>query len=452
MTSPLPLADAFPVFTEGDWRSAAAKMQRGTVRTPNDSVATTGDEGPLFQRRVGALPIAGRATLQPWRVVQRVDAEDSSSAVRAINADAAGGASGVQIAFAGSLHPLGGRLRREEATALAKALATTLPDNFQLRIDYSGSATVADAFLDLAAAREAELVLAFDPIAAVAIRGVVDDEIGDRLRESAAAFGARQIDGAVVIANGALWHAGGATEEQELAATLATFVAYLRLLDTAGKIGVMLTADTDQFRTIAKFRAMRLLLARVAEVAGLTSPPPPIHAETAWRSMSARDPEMNILRTTSAAFAAAIGGVDSITVLPFDATVGGNDDHARRLARNTQTILAEEAHLFRVTDPAAGSGAIEAVTEAFAEGAWKQFQAIEKEGGMLAAIDAGRLLREVAEARETRLARVVRRDMTMVGVNAYAGDDAAPNVIESTNKRPGALTFTRLSEAFEVAK
>lgn len=451
MTPPLPLAAAFPVFTESDWRAAATKMQRDAVRTPNDSVAGGAVAGPLFQRRIGALPIAGRPALQPWRVVQRVDAEDAASAVRSIGTDAAGGTGGVEIAFAGSLHPMGGQLPEDEAPALAKALAPILRDNFQLRIDDAGSVKVAQAFFDIAAARKAELVLAFDPIAAVAIRGAAVDEIGARLRATANAFDARQIDGAVVTTNGVLWHAGGATEEQEIAAALASFVACLRLLDTPGKIRVTLAADTDQFRTIAKFRAMRLLLARVAEVAELTSPAPQIHAETAWRSMSARDPEMNILRTTSAAFAAAVGGADSITVLPFDVVTGGTDSHTRRLARNTQTILAEEAHLFRVADPSAGSGAIEALTEAYAEEAWRQFQAIEKEGGMLAAIKSGRLLGDIAKARQDRLARVASGDVTMVGVNAYADDNAMPKIVVAAKER-ALLIFMRLSEAFEVAQ
>lgn len=389
MTSPLPLAGAFPIFSEDDWRAAVSKMKRGPDRSLNDSVASGTDGGPLFQRRVAAQAIAGRPGTQPWRVVQRVDVAHVALAARAIGEDAAGGATGADIAFAGSQHPLGGRLPADAAPALANALAGILPDNFQLRIDHGGSATVADAFLELTAARRAELVLALDPIAAIAVSGTgAMDAVAARLNTTAKAFDARGIEGAVVVADGRLWHAGGAAEEQELAATLATFVGYLRLLDAPGRIGVALAADSDQFRTIAKFRAMRLLLARVDEVAGFSSPPR-IHAETAWRTMSARDPEMNILRATSAAFAAAVGGADSITVLPFDLVAGGNDSHARRLARNTQTILAEEAHLFRVADPGAGSGAIETLTAMFAETAWKRFQAIEKDGGILAAINGG---------------------------------------------------------------
>jgi methylmalonyl-CoA mutase len=419
-------------------------MKRGGGGAPE--VSTAGDA--LFRRRIGARAIPGRAPGVAWRVVERVTAGNADAAVRAIAEAAAGGANGVEIAFAGSLHPLGSRLGESAAPAIAAALAVALPDAFQLRIDYGGSPTIADAFLDLAA-RQAELVFTHDPIAAVAFGAATPDAA--RLNATATAFAARGFDGAVVLADGRLWHAGGATEEQELAATLATYVGLLRLIEGAANIDVALAADADQFRTIAKFRAMRLLLARVGEVAGLATPLPRIHGETAWRMMSARDPEMNILRATTAAFAAAVGGADSIAVLPFDAVGGGSDGHALRLARNTQTILAEEAHLFRVSDPGAGSGAIEALTAAFAEGAWQLFQAIEKEGGIVAAIAGDTLLPAIAEAREARLLRMARRDLRMIGVNAYTGDDSP--AARPTRRAPGrqTLVFERLSEAFETA-
>lgn len=452
MTPPIPLAAAFPVFSEDDWRAAVSRIRRGAVHSPNDPGVGATVARPLFPRHRHSVGIAGRSAAQPWRVIQRVDVTDAGSAARAIGEDIAGGATGAEVAFAGSGHPLGGRLPEDAAPALARTLGNTLPDNFQLRIDDGGTATVADAFIELAAARKAELVLAFDPITASAARGAsASNGISARLNARAKAFDAHGVDGAVAVADGRLWHAGGATEVQELAATFASFVEYARLLATPGKISVSLAADSDQFRTIAKFRAMRLLLARLAEVAGLTSPPPLIHAETAWRSISARDPEMNILRGMSAAFGAAIGGADSITVLPFDAVVGGGDSHARRLARNTQTILTEEAHLYRVADPGAGSGAIETLTATFAEEAWKRFQAIENEGGILTTIAAGLLLREIAEAREARLVSVASCDIKMVGVNAYTAEDTAPTPPPAA-QHATMLTFTRLSETFEAAK
>jgi methylmalonyl-CoA mutase len=253
------------------------------------------------------------------------------------------------------------------------------------------------------------------------------------------------------VADGRLWHAGGATDEQELAVALATFVALLRMTGAVGRVDVVLAADTDQFRTIAKFRAMRLLLARIGEIANLAKLPR-VHAETAWRAMSAVDPETNILRATSGAFGAAIGGADSITVLPFD-LLTANDAHGRRLARNTQIILADEANIFRVADPAAGSGAIETMTAALAAAAWRRFQAIEAQGGVVEAIGRGPLLREVAEAREARLTLAANGTIRMIGVNAYASNDmptterARRGPVEKSER----LAFKRLSEYFETA-
>ena len=124
-----------------------------------------------------------------------------------------------------------------------------------------------------------------------------------------------------------------------------------------------LAADADQFLTIAKFRALRKLWARVEEACGLAPEPVFVSAETAWRMMTQRDPYVNMLRTTIAAFAAGLGGADAITVLPFTAALGLPDRFARRIARNTQLMLLEESNLAKVSDPAAGSGGIEDLTD-----------------------------------------------------------------------------------------
>ena len=149
-----------------------------------------------------------------------------------------------------------------------------------------------------------------------------------------------------------------------------------------------LAADQDQFLTIAKFRAIRKLWARVEEACGLEPSRAFVTAETAWRMMTKRDPHGNIVRGTIAALAAAVGGADAVTVLPFSAALGVPDAFARRIARNTQTILIEEANFHRVADPAAGSGAIEYLTEQLCEKAWGLFQEIERAGGSAAALES----------------------------------------------------------------
>jgi methylmalonyl-CoA mutase len=144
-----------------------------------------------------------------------------------------------------------------------------------------------------------------------------------------------------------------------------------------------------------------------------------VAAETAWRMMTRRDPWVNLLRTTMAAFAAGLGGADSIAVLPFTAAIGLPDAFARRLARNTQLILLEESHLARVGDPAAGSGGIEDITDKLCAAAWALFQEIEAKGGTAAALEAGIIQRKVAAVRADRAAAVARRRDAITGTSEF---------------------------------
>src|SRR5262249_56466082 len=133
--------------------------------------------------------------------------------------------------------------------------------------------------------------------------------------------------------------------------------------------------------------ALRRLWARVEEACGLSPHPAFVAAETAWRTMTQRDPYVNMLRSTVAVVAAGLGGADAITVLPHTAAIGLPDASARRIARNTQLILLEESNLAKVADPAAGSGGFESLTSVLCAAAWSLLQEIEKTGGPAGAID-----------------------------------------------------------------
>jgi methylmalonyl-CoA mutase len=172
-----------------------------------------------------------------------------------------------------------------------------------------------------------------------------------------------------LVADGRPYHEAGASEAQELAAMLATLVAYLRACEAAGlrpraafaKIGLGLAADADMFLTIAKLRAARKLVARVAEACGASHAVDKLHlaATTSERMMARRDPWVNVLRTAVACAAAAFGGADAITVLPYTWAMGQPDAFARRIARNTHLVLQEESALGRVMDPGHGAWFIE---------------------------------------------------------------------------------------------
>ncbi len=254
--------------------------------------------------------------------------------------------------------------------------------------------------------------------------------------------------GPFAVADGRVIHAAGGSEAQELAFALASAVAYLRALEQSGIalddarrfIYFRLAADQDQFLTIAKFRAVRKLWARVEEACGLKPLPVFVAAETAWRMMTKRDPHGNIVRGTIAALGAAVGGADAVTVLPFSAALGVPDAFARRIARNTQTILIEEANIHRVADPAAGSGAIEALTDALCDDG---LVALARRSSARAAwpkpCRPDRSRRVVAEVRAEREANVARRKDTLVGTSDFP-DLAEDKVAVLAQSRLAALS------------
>jgi methylmalonyl-CoA mutase len=222
-------------------------------------------------------------------------------------------------------------------------------------------------------------------------------------------------------------HDAGGSEVQELAFVLATGVAYLRALEGAGvaldqarsMVYARLSADADQFLTLAKFRALRLLWAQVEQGCGLAPKPLLISADTAWRMLTRRDPYVNMLRATGATFSAGLGGANSITVLPHTLALGLPDAFARRAARNTQLVLLEESNLAKVSDPAAGSGGIETLTQQLGEAAWSLFQEIEKAGGVFAALEQNLIQRKVTATRTLREANIARRKEVLTGASEF---------------------------------
>lgn len=239
-----------------------------------------------------------------------------------------------------------------------------------------------------------------------------------------------------ITVDGPAFHNLGANATWELAASVAAAVSYLRVLTESGlsigqalrQISFRFAADDDQFMTIAKFRAARNLWARVAEVVGdPDAGAAVIHAETSLPMMTQRDPWVNMLRCTVAAFGAGVGGADSLLVFPFDVAIDGGfpdvaTSFARRIARNTQLLLLEESHVGRVLDPAGGSWFVEDLTRCLAERAWEQFQAIEKHGGFTQARDF--IAGQIAEVAARRADDIAHRKTAITGVNEF------PNLTE----------------------
>ncbi|WP_280404665.1 methylmalonyl-CoA mutase family protein [Nocardia brasiliensis] len=240
-----------------------------------------------------------------------------------------------------------------------------------------------------------------------------------------------------ITVDGTAFHDAGASDAQELGAAVAAGLAYLRALterldiaDALEQLAFRFAATDDQFATIVKFRAARQLWARVAHVCGAPDfGGAPQHAVTSAAMMTQRDPWVNLLRTTLAAFGAGVGGADSVTVLPFDSALpagelGVSKSFADRMARNTQLLLLEESRLGFVQDPAAGSWYVEDYTSELAAKAWEFMQEIEAAGGYLAALDSGLLGERIAATKAARDADVAHRKTAVTGVNEF------PNLAE----------------------
>jgi methylmalonyl-CoA mutase len=227
-------------------------------------------------------------------------------------------------------------------------------------------------------------------------------------------------------------------------------------------IQMRLAADADQFLTIAKFRALRKLWARIEAACALTPAPIFIGAETAWRMLTRRDAYVNMLRATIAVVAAGLGGADAVAVLPFTMALGLPDPFARRIARNTQLVLLEESNLAKVSDPAAGSGGIEDLTEQLGRAAWALFQEIERAGGAWAALEQGQIQQKVAATRAEHEKAVARRKDALTGTSDFPDlaeapiavldvrPVAAPPMVAAVTLEP--LPAIRLAEPFEALR
>ena len=469
----LSLAKGFASAGEAAWRALVEEALKGT---PFAALKAKTYDGiaiePLYGRAREARPIAGRAPGVPWSVMQRIDHPDAKAANAQILDDLNNGANAIALVFEGAVGDHGYALAAS-GTAISAALdEVNLDAGIAIDLDLGlQSKDAAGLLATLVKARaippKATTVrFGFDPLSAMALAGASPlpwKDIAALLAAFVADLAGQGFAGPFAAADGRVIHAAGGSEAQELAFALGSAVAYLRALeqggialdDARGLIYFRLAADQDQFLTIAKFRAIRKLWAHIEEACGLQPRPAFVSAETAWRMMTKRDPHGNIVRGTIAALGAAAGGADAIAILPFSAGLGLPDAFARRIARNTQTILIEEANIHRVADPAAGSGAIEALTDALSEAAWGLFQDIERDGGVARALETGSIQQGVAKVRAAREANIARRADSLVGTSDFPDLDeteAAVLALPRLAALPAnakALTPIRLAEPFE---
>lgn len=478
----MPIASAAgtdPVPEYGAWRKGVAgvlaKARRVDVselpEEPERLLDATTYDGltvaPLYTRRdelpepplPGTFPFvrgrdATRDVHRGWFVSARFAQRDAAAANREILAGLENGISAIW---------LGAGERGVPVADLPTALSGLLFELAPLTLDAGDevAAAAAQVFTALdgytAPAREDILVsLGAAPLTS-RFAGLADTGLAEAVALAGQAARRQETVRAITV-DGTVFHDAGASDAQELGAAVAAGLAYLRSLtesldiaDALGQLEFRFAATDDQFATIAKFRAARQLWARVAQVCGAPDfGGAPQHAVTSAAMMSQRDPWVNMLRTTLAAFGAGIGGADTVTVLPFDAALppgelGVSQAFADRMARNTQLLLLEESHLGHVADPGAGSWYVEDLTAALAAKAWEFLQEIEAAGGYPAALESGLLAERVAETKAARDTDVAHRKTAVTGVNEF------PNLAERPLSEAARQTgrVARYGAAFE---
>ncbi|RJT33434.1 methylmalonyl-CoA mutase [Mesorhizobium waimense] len=439
------------------WLALAQKALAGG--SFEDKLVSHTDDGiriePLYERSITAEPLVRANPKSAWIVSQRIDDPDIGRAKAQALEDVAQGASGLSLVFEGAPNAFGYGLPRT-AEALETVLDGVPLNRVQIRIDaHPWSRAVADwlvAFLGKRRSDPAKLNLSFgiDPAAIFAGTGRLRmsiEALQASMPQSLAHFFSMGVPGVLLEADGRVFHNAGATEAQELGTMLASAVSYLRMFEQARQplvyaaphIGFALSVDQDQFLSMAKVRALRRLWARIQEACSIPASTASIHAETSYRMMTAADLETNILRNAIAGFAAAAGGVDSISVLPHTIAHGLPAGFARRVARNTQLIMANESHIDHVADPASGSGAVEALTADLCAAAWEEFQRIEAEGGVLNSLQQGYIQNRVQTASAKRNAAYRAGERAIVGTTLFRSGAERPVETLPAERRP-ALT------------
>ena len=436
-TDDLPLAADFAPASYDDWRKLVDGVLKGA---PFEKlVGKTYDDfriEPIYRRARDAAPIAGRPAAAPWQIMQRIDHPDAAAANAQALHDLENGATGLTLVFAGANGAYGFGLD-PTAEAIEKVLDGVFIDaSIAIELQIGPQSRMAAIHLAEYVQRKGispaacDIHFGLDPIGACAAWGSSPyswPEIVPAVTGAIKGLAAMGFRGPFAATDGRVIHDAGGSEAQELAFVLASAVAYLRAIEGAGvaleearnMVYARLSADADQFLTMAKFRAFRLLWARVEQACGLEPKPLFIAADTAWRMLTQRDAYVNMLRATIATFSAGLGGANSVNVLPHTLALGLPDPFARRMARNTQLVLLEESNLAKVSDPAAGSGGIEALTQELCEAAWRLFQETEKAGGVFASLEQNLIQRKVAATRAAREASIARRKEVLTGASEF---------------------------------
>ncbi|MGE9296097.1 MAG: methylmalonyl-CoA mutase family protein [Puniceicoccales bacterium] len=462
------------------WRSAAEALLKGApfdkiMRTPTPEGITL---QPIYRREDlvnapaaqtmpgsdgftrGASP--GGYREQPWRIAQEIPYGDPTELNRALLHDLARGQDAINLIFDiatmkgvdpdaapdGDVAACG--LSIASLPDMRKALNGVFPTAVPIYFQSGCSGLVLHTFFRawLSEQNEVQLTavdggIGMDPLAYLARAGELPAPLSQLLDEMAVVArdnAAHMPKFTTAGVSGMPYHCAGGSATQELAAVLASGLEYLRALterglsvnEAARQIHFTLSVGPNFFMEIAKFRAARPLWAKIVAALGgdESAQAMRLNARTGLNNKTRHDPYVNMLRTTTEALGAVIGGVESLCVGTFDEIIRSPNEFSRRIARNTQIILQEECELTGVVDPAGGSWFVENLTQQVAEAAWKIFQEIEKEGGMSSALQSGFVQQSINAAAEKKSTLVGQRRLALVGTNQY------PNLTEKPLEAP----------------
>ncbi|WP_339914749.1 methylmalonyl-CoA mutase family protein [uncultured Brevundimonas sp.] len=460
------MSELFAAPTRADWTAKVAKSLRG--RSPDTLVRTDADGltiAPLYSATDGVMslsvPRSADADGRAWDLRTLIEGDAPESVNAAVLDDLEGGAASVILS--------GNILSDSDLLVLALDGVTLELAAVGLDAGLDGP-VAADALAVVGkGSPRAKLRFHMDPVSTFAAAGAAPRPIDEHLTlaaNTAARHAGAYPEASFFLASGRAVHEAGGSAGQELGFAAASALASLKAgvaaglsLEQAARGTVLgVSVDAEYFDALARVRALRLIWGSLVKALGLNVPAT-IEARSSRRMLSARDPWPNLLRLTAAGFAGAVGGADAVVLDGFSRAAGRPDAFARRLARNTQLVLMEEAHLGRVDDPAAGSWFLDARTRDLAEAGWAEFQRIEGEGGVIAALKGGTIQARVATARVLREADLAEGRVQLIGVTKFVNAEtrAAPVEVEPEATVTGGgdtcvpLTPVRFAAPFETA-
>ena len=445
----------FDAVTDDEWLAATEKSLRGR---PFETLVTKTYEGLEIHPLTSANDLADIAHVDtlpgqfpfvrgtraagyrahPWLIAQEIDIADPTRFNRALREALANGQTAIFLSAKNNFDSVD-----DISAAFADVALESLPlllageeraiTTYRLLKEYLGD----DKIVDLRGC------LGFDPLHGLAENGVLNEDLFAQMPEYVAdehdLFPALSF----IAVRDDIYHEAGANAVQALALVAATATEYMRMMIEHGlAVNVValqpqffLSIGENFFMEVAKLRAIKVIWAQIVRAFGGAKRTQGIslHARTGRRNKTCLDPHVNMLRTTSEALAAAIGGVDSLTLAPFDAPLGPSNDFSRRVARNVQLILQQELQLTNLIDPAGGSWHVEKLTDQLARAAWQLFQEIEARGGLQMCLQTGFVQREIEAVAQQRLRDLESQEAVLVGTNMYADPNETLSIIQ---KRP----------------